>query len=585
LTAEVLSLAEGQRELRFPPQTRAIAASASADGTSFIGYGEPGSKSDIELVLWPEAKGCRVFDDAVGAGFPSAGGGQALGYAPSSGLVLAAGGNDPKSSAVVGALTFDVRTGEAHAVDASARYVMGEPRAFATVSEFGAKLLVAGGEDPIHDVAEEARLARASAEVYDPEARRFELELVSLREQRTRHAALMLASGETLLVGGRGAFGSALSTLEAVSPSTRSSSVGGLQPLAFGRIEPVALRLSDGRIFVASGYGSDGHPVAALEWLEPDAARSNLVVDAPLLPARYDRAFVALPGGAVLAAGGCEDRTATSAAELESCQSLCRRGCPPAQSDAWWIAADGSITAVESPGPTPRPFLLPGSDGSPWLLTAQRSSDGSLDPSRAQAFRFNPFRARFEAVTDDLGELPGTLLEPPLVVAPDHFFWLSPDQAPAFVGLRAGTRERYARDVALVSSRHGLDPSWPLHLAPDRDPAGRLSYDGQLHFADESHITVFVTEALYEDVHVQMDVDGPPPWIVIGQTTLGDEHCPWPDGVSARETLSVRRVGATALLTRGSAAQSCALPAGAEPIGVASPGVATTLIELELERL
>ncbi len=91
----------------------------------------------------------------------------------------------PRAGAVVGALTFDVGTGEAYAVDASARHVLGEPRAYASVTEFGARMLVAGGEDPIHDVPAEARVLRQTAEIYDPKARRFELDLVELREART----------------------------------------------------------------------------------------------------------------------------------------------------------------------------------------------------------------------------------------------------------------------------------------------------------------------------------------------------------------------------------------------------------------
>ncbi|HVJ19295.1 MAG TPA: hypothetical protein VM686_27940, partial [Polyangiaceae bacterium] len=259
-TAELLPLDGAGRELRFPLGTRAIAAATEGSSETFIGYGEAFASGDVELLLWPESDGCIVFDQAAQAGFPSRGGGQAVGYAPATGLVLAAGGNDPTSSAVVGALTFDVRSGTAYAVDASARHVLGEPRAFASVSEFGDELLVAGGENPIHDVAVEERVLRSSAEIYDPVARRFELELLELREPRTRHAALVLPSGETLLVGGRGAFGTALATLEVVDPATRSSSVA-LDPLNFGRIEPVALGLSDGRIFVGGGYDADGEPL------------------------------------------------------------------------------------------------------------------------------------------------------------------------------------------------------------------------------------------------------------------------------------------------------------------------------------
>ncbi len=582
LTAEVLPLSSGGRALRFPAETRAVAARVTAEQRSFIGYG-PAQGDDIDLVLWPEAESCDVFVDADRAGFPSAGGGQALGYAAQAGLFLAAGGNDPKSSAVVGALTFDVGRGEVHAVDAAARYVLGEPRAFASVSQFGHELLVAGGEDPIHDVPQEQRLIHDSAEVYDPAARRFELELVSLREQRTRHAALPLPSGETLLIGGRGAFGTALASLEAVSPATRSSS---LAPafLAFGRIEPVALQLSDGRILVAGGYDGDGHAVGALEWRSRDAALTELVRETPALPARYDRAFVAMPGGGLLAVGGCEERTAGSAEEAEACSVTCRRGCPPARYDAWWVDADGNESELEFDVPAPRPLLLPGSDGSPWLFVAATDELGGLDATRTRVFRFNPFRARFEAQTNDFGALPSTLLPPPVAVAPDHFLWLSGDDPPKLVGFRAGTRGSLSRDVALVSARHALDPSWPLHLSPDRAPSGRATYDGSLHFlAEAAPFTVFVSDASYDDVRVEVEFAGTPPALVLAGESA-TVSCAWPEADGESSAVAERSASAVRL-QRGSASVVCSVPSGPVSLGLGATGQPTTIVSLDVRRL
>ncbi len=69
---------------------------------------------------------------------------------------MIAGSEGFSSSAVVGAMTFDARTGRSVAVDP--RAAMRQPRAFATVSGFAEKLLVAGGEYPIHESGTPARV-------------------------------------------------------------------------------------------------------------------------------------------------------------------------------------------------------------------------------------------------------------------------------------------------------------------------------------------------------------------------------------------------------------------------------------------
>jgi len=204
------------------------------------------------------------------------------------------------------------------------RAVLSEPRAFATVSDFSGKILVAGGENPIHTAAAASAL-RDTAEIYDPTLQSFEPELLSLRESRTRHAAVNLASGEIALFGGRlDASGALNPFVEVVSPKTRISTVVGT--LSVGRVAPTALRLSDGRLLVAGGTDADDHPLGVLEWRNPDASPLTAPFDGSTsLPARFDRAFAALPGGAVLAVGGCEDRTPLPA---EDCAAWCARGLP-----------------------------------------------------------------------------------------------------------------------------------------------------------------------------------------------------------------------------------------------------------------
>ncbi len=110
-----------------------------------------------------------------------------------------------------------------------------------------------------------------------------------------------------------------------VSPLTRTTKLVGT--LHVGRRAPSVLRLDDGRLFVAGGEDAAGNPVGAVEWLAPDTTVLPAPFDGSVsLPPRFDRAYAALPGGSVLAVGGCEDRAPEAG---EDCQRECERGCPP----------------------------------------------------------------------------------------------------------------------------------------------------------------------------------------------------------------------------------------------------------------
>jgi hypothetical protein len=330
---ESLSLTMSGTKLDFPAATLALEASASPEGSdaSFIGYSQR-SLDSLDFVLWPQGSSCELFRPGSTDSFPAELGGEGLGYADSTGLVMIAGSNDATSAAIVGALTFDTHTGDSHVVDPRLRAVLSEPRAFATVSDFAGKILVAGGEDPVHDDSMPASVLRDTAEVYDPslEVPSFEPNLLKLAVARTHHAAANLDSGETILVGGRTDDSDASSFVEVVSPSTGVSKL--VENLSVGRGSPEAIHLTDGRILVAGGTDADGHPVDALEWRGADGSSLAAPWDgSTTVPPRFDRAFAALPGGAALVVGGCEDRDPLTG---EDCSSWCQHGCPPTPDSA-----------------------------------------------------------------------------------------------------------------------------------------------------------------------------------------------------------------------------------------------------------
>jgi hypothetical protein len=501
-------------------------------------------------------------------------------------LVVAAGGNDALvSDAIVGALSFDVATGAVATLDTSVDGVLRQPRAFATVTAFGERMLVAGGEQPVFGVPELDIEPQGSAEIFDPALGRFTGESIALLSTRTHHAALTLDDGRTLLVGGRTKVGGtniAQYRLEIVDPANGRASVAAtIAP----RIDPQALRLSDGRIFIAGGVGLDGsltQPVG--EWLSADARHEDTQLTSDV-PPRFERAFLATTGGGVLAVGGCEDRPATSDEDAARC-ALCSHGCPPAGDgfDAWWVDRNGAAAPVSLAGiSAPRPILLPGSDGSPWLVASTEAA-----PTVSRLFRFNPWAAGFEpaAAPDDLRlPLPGK--PAPLSLGPDAFVWIDDSDAQgALFGLRLGTRNRFAQDVALVLSADLLDLTRPEHLVPEGPTDGALSYDGKLTL--EGDVAVRVADTDYEDVTVALHLDGgAPPIVLLGDTQLGGLACPWPDdGASGGdfELATVARRKAHAELGFHGGKAACNVETGRLSLGLRAGSAKAIVQQMDVTR-
>lgn len=581
-TSDSLAIDATGTNLSFPQDTLALTATANADlaQVPFIGYSELGAQR-FDFVLWPQGEACDVFRPSSTDSFPGELGGEALGYSNASGLVMIAGSNDATSAAIVGALTFDTRTGESYVVDPNKRQVLSEPRAFATVTDFAGKLLVAGGENPIHDPAQTASVLRDTAEVYDPTAQSFEPDLITLADATTHHAATTLDNGESVLIGGRNEISDASNVVQVVSPTTRVSKL--LEPLSVGRNDPTVLHLDDGRILIGGGNDDNGHPIGALEWRDVDASRLLAPFDGSTsLPPRFDRAFVSLPGGAALAVGGCEDRPPDPG---EDCSQSCIHGCAPTPDpttqqsyDAFWLASDGSITRLDFPHDAAQPVLIQGSDGRPWLIAAAEDDSGNPIPHSLGLYRFDPWQKHFDAVDLDLG-LNQSITESRVVsTGPDAFVWLGADETGTVVrGVRIGTRSRFVSDVPLVSLADGA--ARPAHLAPDHVPDDTVSYDaasGTLAFSAASGAApncVWITDAEYGDFSAQISFSSvTPPSLRFGTHDFADVNspdstpCQLPT-VEASNTggkLDFRRAGAAITISLGSARANCTLTDASE---------------------
>ena len=592
-TSESLSFTAQHVKLGLPLDTLALEAEALPDFSdeTYVGYGARNDQR-LDVLLWPRDRVCDLYS---GGSYPDQLGGQALGYGEGSGLLMIAGSDQSESPSVVGALTFDTRTGQSEVVDPRVRSVLSVARAFATISDFGTELLIAGGENSVF----ESPPLNDSAELYDPVSRSFEPELLKLSVPRSHHAALGLSSGEVLLLGGRGPDTAASSFVEVVTPSTRSSKL--VDSLWLPRSGPSALRLSDDRVFVGGGTDRDGHPVGGLEWRAADA---TVRLDAPFdgsmaLPPRFDRAFVALSGGAVLAVGGCEDRTPIAG---EDCSASCTHGCPPAPDpvsgqryDAYWISPEGDVSSLDFPFSASTPVLLPGSDGRPWLVANDTDAQGRALARRRLLFRFDPWQQRFDPMTIDLDLDDAQSLPQFVATGSDAFVWLDQrEQGPVLHGIRLGTRSTFSNDGELIQQRDAEDATRPAHLVPDHPSAAWVSYDSvdaglsfEVNTPDMSPICVWLTDAEFGDFSAEIEIATQVlPKLRLGSTWLSDpasvartDACALPAlGDRPNGTLSLTRRGTTLSATLGGAHSECAVSDARLPVALCASELGATRI-------
>jgi hypothetical protein len=626
------------RELAFDARAvgvDAVVTLAEAElsaGPPFTGHSERRRSSGIDVLLWPSGRACSV---APGP-YPGGNGGQAFGYSAHSGLVLAAGEDvsdetNEQSAGPGSALAFDVDRGTATLVPREGALQI--PRAFATVTELGADLLVAGGENPLGASSLDAA---GTAEVFSTSELAFTT-TVALTLHRARHAAVTLpATGETLLVGGYEPEPDApdlrpreIRLFEAISPALRAST-SGLAQLEVGRIDPTALVLTDGRLFVGGGTfpGEDqarvaeGAPVGLVEVFSADARTALLH---PQLPDRPRRSFAALPGGGVLTVASCNDDAEN---QRTDCACFTPEGEQCDADGAWlegsWLAPEGVIEPVAFVvegsarcGTPYEPQLAPGSDGSPWLVGSP------ADGGPPCLWRFQPWPGESPSSSGD-ARMPrfvpsDVALDPPpdpgtrlVSLGPDAFVWIGGGDAHGLAGAALGHRGTLTRDAELLTAAPG-EPR-PEHLAPDRNPnppAGpirraRATFDANNRLKleppepPEPPLTVWVADTTYGDCVVSLalapptgtaDVASTLPVLAFGGSTAGDAECPWPAPAgSSRNTgplfLTATRTATdvTLALSGVSTTTRCNVATGPLAIGVRAGAGDTMLVSLVIGR-
>jgi hypothetical protein len=97
---------------------------------------------------------------------------------------------------------------------------------------------------------------------------------------------------------------------------------------------------------------------------------------------------------------------------------------------------------------------------------------------------------------------------------------------------------------------------------------------------------VFVTDTVYADLDLTLELEaGPPPLVLLGNTELGGPACPWPEPGAVPERLRVLRRGSGVIIIRGGAQRTCEAPEGHLPIGLKQGGVEPSVVtELTVRR-
>ncbi len=162
------------------------------------------------------------------------------------------------------------------------------------------RVLVTGGETRIGE-------SLASAEIFDPRQLSF-TPLGDMVSRRTSHAAVRLSDGRVLLAGGHSQRRQVLGTAELFDPATnRFSSTGAMQVV---RHKLAAASLPGGQVMIIGGSNErDGAGrYRSTEIYDPRSGRFRPGPDMQGVRHKMPDAVLALPGGALLVAGGGPDR-------------------------------------------------------------------------------------------------------------------------------------------------------------------------------------------------------------------------------------------------------------------------------------
>ncbi len=468
-TGHLLS-AVGAELPEMDPAARELLVVADESDRTWTGRAAVAGAGDVDVLLLPSLASCPLTTNVgarAGSRLASLGG--------PGGRVLVVGGSGTSTPQTYVA-RLDTGAVAVASPDLRTPRVRG-----ASVTPYGDGALVAGGVG-------DANVALNTAEIFDTQASGFDQRdpPILLSEARSDQGAVVLATGETLLVGGVGADGTTiLSSMEVVDPATGTVRAEGVARLAVARRDATVLRLASGQILVAGGEDANG-PVTRLEWFAADAsAPTRCATD---LVAGSARSFVALEGGGALAV------VAPPA------------GAQPGFQNVWVIDADCAVEpAAPIQGTLREPVLFGGAGGAPILWTGDRW------------LQWSPWEGAFVAlaVLDDAPARVGDAW-----TAPDAglAMWLDGSTF-SLTTLRFDARGPYSTlpPSLLVTDAH--------ELAPDRLPSpGVIAFDSAIGgLVLEPGASAFVTDRTYADVAIDLAYPTGEPAVIVLRDALGSE--------------------------------------------------------------
>jgi hypothetical protein len=540
----------GAEMSELPRDTRSVIVDVShpAQSVDWRGTAEVPPAGPINVLVWPGGETCRLTRNVEPRTEVTLG---VFGR-----HLMVAGGSVPGQ--VPRTFVGDLTTG---VVD-NLVFGLGTRRSRPTVTAFRetpdqdpAPALVAGGEDP------DSQTPLSTAEIYMPspgahgDIGDFDRVRIDIGDARTKHGAVVLASGETLLVGGIGQFGVPLGTMQIIDPKTRRYRTSGVATLLVPRSNPTVLRLASGEIMVAGGFDRSNAPVPTIEWFAADVTRpTKRPID--LVPGQ-ERAFVPLDAGGALAVV----KPAAGTTEF---------------STVYVISAEGTVEAALpiDPATLERVRLFPGTEGAPVLWTGERW------------LRWQPWFGAFQPIPDAPTQGPdGTAIasgDPGLALwldnraeSPIDHKLVELENQLYVRGYRFATRSRFGtvRNPLLVDGTSGL--------APDRIAGTPGS---SIHFIEGRGLelgpgaSAFVTDVTFSRVTIELD-GGAPPYVVLRQedgreVEVGGAGCAF--GQNASKSLRVERSGKRVVVVADDGeAQECPseLDAGARvSVGVRGAG-------------
>lgn len=180
----------------------------------------------------------------------------------------------------------------------------GEHSGWTTTTLPDGRVLIIG--DPGHGVP------RGSVVIHDPKTRRS-VALPSLYQPRTLHAAVLLADGSVLIVGGVDRNGQALDVAELIRPD--AAVVEPVHGLTIARARHSATVLRDGRVLIAGGTGPAGGVLQTAELWDP-AGGAAVLLESGMVTARSGHAATLLPDGTIRLSRGAGSSDVPSTDEI-----------------------------------------------------------------------------------------------------------------------------------------------------------------------------------------------------------------------------------------------------------------------------